>query len=207
MLLLLTLTTTACSVFLPPMPKTGAVASGQPLSLRESMVTEREHYKEHVGTVRDENGRTLANIYEEGTLIKHIPVWYGYQGTEYVDAEDFFRIAGDADDAERVRRARKIAYLMNRGGWIAAGVGVGLMLVAGALPNGDARTGFAIGGLFGMVLGVPAALYGAKRLSPERHGVGSLSAAMAAEQYNQQLQDRGSSASPGGARVGMAVQF
>src|SRR5262249_54706652 len=117
-IVVLAITTGACNTLLPPMPKTGAEATGQPLTLRESMITETQHYRDHVATVRDADGGTLS-IYEEGTRVRHIPVWYGYQGTDYIDAEDFFRIAGDEADAAEVRSARKLAYVLNRGGWIA----------------------------------------------------------------------------------------
>ena len=206
-ILVFAVTTTACSTFLPPVPKTGAEATGQPLALRESMITESEHYKEHVGTISDEDGHTLANIYEEGTITHHIPVWYGYQGADYIDAEDFFRIAGDPQNAARVHDRRRLAYVANRGGWIASAAGVALMFVAGALPDSGFRTGVSLVGLGGMAIGVPCALWGMKMLSPERHGVDSMSAAMAAEQYNQHLHDRGASSTTGGLRVGMAWNF
>ena len=181
---------TACSTLLPDMPRTGVVANGQPLVIREARVTELERYEDKVATVRDDSGRTLADVYERGIRVNHIPVWYGYQGTEYVDADDFFRIAGDQESRGHVRRTRTLAYVANRGGWIATVVGIGLIIASAALSEDTpGRTGIFVSGLVGFGAGPPIALWGAKHLAPERHGVSSLSAAMAAAQYNEGLRD------------------
>lgn len=186
-----------------------AVANGEPLAVRAGRLSELEHYEEKVATVRDGEGHTVADIYERGTRINHIPVWYGYQGREYVDAEAFFRIAGDEDSRGRVRRSRKVAYALNRGGWIATAAGIGLIIAVAAMPeDARGRTGLFVGGLVGLAAGPSIAIWGAKRLSPERHGVSSLDAAMAAAQYNDQVRDAGAQGAVGKAvRVRMAWRF
>lgn len=184
-----TLCAPACSVFMPPRPKAaGAQPNGQPLVLREDVIHEREKYRERVATIRDDRGRTLADVYEEGTRIQAIPVWYGYQGDELLDAEDFFRIAGDEDARDDVESRRTLAYVANRGGWISAIAGVGLVFLTASLPeDAPGRTGIFVTGLGSMCLGVSAGVWGAKNLAPERHGVSSLRASMAAGQYNAGL--------------------
>lgn len=180
--------TSGCSVFLPDRPTTGAQANGQPLTIREDRVIEHEQYKERVGTIRDDEGHTLADIYESGTRTKVIPVWFGYQGNEYIDAEDYFRIAGDDDDRARVHRSRSLAYVANRGGWIATAAGIALIIATAMVPQDmPGRTAMFVTGLVGFGGGAPIAIWGATHLSPERHGVSSLDAAMAADQYNQKL--------------------
>lgn len=177
-----------CSVLLPDRPTTGVKANGQPLTISEDMIVEAEHYKEHVGTVRDEEGHTLADVYETGTRLNHIPVWYGYQGNEYIDAEDYFHIAGDNANADRVHSSRTLAYVANRGGWIATAAGIGLILLTSALPQDTpGRTPIFLTGLLGFGVGAPIAIWGGRHLSPERHGVSSMDAAMDAAQYNQRL--------------------
>jgi hypothetical protein len=81
------------------------------------------------------------------------------------------------------------------------------MLLLSSLDT-DVRPHLVMFGSLGVIIGATFGVWGGTRLAPERHGVPAMSAAMAAEQYNQQLHGSGARGDAGKAtRVGMRWNF
>lgn len=186
-------------------PKTGAVATGEPLAVVDDVKTWTTTSKEKVGesVVKDENGNTLGTVesYQDKTTVHSMKVWYPFQGNEQLSDEDFFRIANDQRAIDETERARQNAIKWNtRGKYTMIGGAIGfvggLVLGAAAPSVGVVAPLIEISGGVALSAGWSMAYYGARQMQPEVHAVERSNAERDAIQYNQGL---------GGRTVGMGV--
>jgi hypothetical protein len=187
-------------------PRTGAVATGEPLAVVDDVKTWTTTSKEKVGesVVKDENGNTLGTVesYQDKTTVHSMKVWYPFQGNEQLSDEDFFRIAADQRAIDDTEKARQNAIKWNTRGKYTLGAGVvgfvgGLVLGYAAPSVGVVAPLVELGGGLAMSAGWTMAYYGARQMQPEVHAVDRSMAERDAMQYNQNL--------GGGRTVGMGV--
>ena len=180
-------------------PKTGAAATGEPLSVVDDVKTWTTTYKEKVGesVVKDANGNTIGTVdnYQNRTQTHSVKVWYGFQGGQQLADEDYFRIAGDVQAVDATEKARQAAIKRNHdgkmvmlGGGIGLAVGIGVALLGNSTSNGTLTT---VGelvdvvGLCALSGGWYLAHSGAAMMTPEYHAVDRSQAERDAIQYNQ----------------------
>lgn len=107
------------------MPKTGVKATGEPLAV--DIRTEHHEYvgKARVGEVvnKDASGRVVgtSEVYEDRMMAYNVTRWQVFQGDSPIDDEDFWRIAGDTESAEKIKAMRERGVTTNH-------VGLGLLL-------------------------------------------------------------------------------
>jgi hypothetical protein len=181
------------------MPKTGAPATGEPLSVQGQVVTDRHQVREKVGEVRyeDSAGRSLgkSDVYQDRTVYSNRLVWGTYQGLSRIDDYDFFKIAGDHATAQEVEDYRRTGVVMNRTGWgmVLGGLAVGLGGNAALHESSPgAGTGLLLGGTLVASIGAALAYWGFGRTSADAHPVDIGRAHVAAAQYNASLGTGGS---------------
>ena len=180
-------------------PKTGAVATGEPLAVVDDVKTWTTTVKEKTGesVVKDANGNTIGTVdnYTNRTQVHSVKVWYGFQGGQQIADEDFFRIAGDAPAVDAVEKARQAAIKRNHdgkmvmlGGGIGFAVGLGLALAGQGSSNATLTTVgelVDVAGLLALSGGWYLAHSGAVMMQPEYHAVDRSQAERDALQYNQ----------------------
>ncbi len=180
-------------------PKTGAVATGEPLAVVDDVKTWTTTSKEKVGesVVKDANGNTIGTVdnYQEKTHVHTMKVWYGFQGAQQLPDEDFFRISGDAQAVDATEKARQVALKRNHDGkLVMLGGGIGLvaglaLAVAGNSAGSSALTTVGelvdVAGLLALSGGWYLAHAGASMMTPEYHAVDRSQAERDALQYNQ----------------------
>jgi hypothetical protein len=180
-------------------PKTGAVATGEPLAVVDDVKTWTTTSKEKVGesVVKDENGNTVGTVenYQDKTTVHSMKVWYPVQGTEQLSDEDFFRIAKDQKALDETEAARQNAIKWNTRGKYTLGGGLvgfvgGLVLQYAAPSTGFAGPLFEIAGGVAMSAGWTMAYWGQRQMQPEVHAVDRSMAERDANQYNQSLGGR-----------------
>ncbi len=172
-------------------PKTGAVATGEPLNVVDDVKVWTTTSKEKVGetTYKDSNGQTIgtADTYAEKTHVHTMKVWYPVQGTEQLADEDFFRIAKDQKALDDTLALRENGRKWKKRGtitMIAGGVG----FIAGIfVPNTIGRTLLMTGGGLAVTGGWYMSYMGAKQMDPETHAVDRSVAERAARSYNEQV--------------------
>lgn len=172
-------------------PKTGAVATGEPLAVVDDIKTWTTTHKEKVGEAvhTDDRGNTVGktNVYANRTRVHHKRVWYLAQGREKIDDEDFFRIAGDDDALKITQDLRAKAKKRNRNGNITMGVGLAASVAALFIDQPLARSGLAIGGAVALGVGWYLSFSSSRMMQPEYHAVSRSIAERAARQYNTKL--------------------
>lgn len=187
-----TLAVTGCFI-LPDAqaPKTGAVATGDPLGVVDDLKVWTTTSKEKVAetTYTDENGKEIGKgtTYADKTEVHTAKVWYLVQGPERIDDEDFFKIAGDNDSLQRTQEMRAEAKKWNtRGKYTMIGGAVGV--IAGFfVPQPLVRTLLLTGGGLAVSGGWYMSYWGAKQFEPEVHAVDRSVADRAAKNYDQNL--------------------
>lgn len=193
------------------LPPTGTPATGGKLGVE--YVDEHYQYtvKEKVGEVehRDGNGQKLGTsaVYENRTVNAVQHKWYPTQDGSRIDDQDFFRIAGDKENAERIAEHRDGGVTMNHvgfglllagaamlvGGYVARTNGAPGTRPDGTLDDGDPTltnvgTGLGIGGALSAIVGGTLVYAGLNRVDPERHAIDEPSLAeQRARQYNERL--------------------
>jgi hypothetical protein len=175
-------------------PKTGAVATGEPLAVVDDVKTWTTTSKEKVGesVVKDSDGNTLGTVdnYQEKTQVHSMKVWYPFQGQQQLSDEDFFNIAKDQQAIDETAKLRADGKRWNRNGkYTMVGGAVGLiagLIVMEAAPSvaivGDLLT---VGGGLALSGGWYMAYHGAQMMEPEVHAVDRSEAERDAMQYNQ----------------------
>jgi hypothetical protein len=180
-------------------PKTGAVASGEPLAVVDDVKVWTTTSKEKTGesVVKDANGNTLGTVenYQDKTTVHSMKVWYGFQGNEQLADEDFFRIAQDQKAVDETEKARANAIKWNTRGKYVMGGGLvgfvgGLVLTYAAPSTGIAGPLLELGGGLALSGGWAMAYWGARQMQPEVHAVDRSLAERDAVQYNQNLSGR-----------------
>ena len=172
-------------------PRSGAVATGEPLNVVDDVKVWTTTSKEKVGETvyKDSSGSTIATAdnYEERTQVHSMKVWYPVQGAEQIADEDFFRIAGDQQALAQTGEMRANAKTWNRRGKYTM-LGGAISFVAGIfIKQPVARTVLMSGGGLAVSGGWAMAYWGAKQMEPENHAVDRSIAERAARQYNQAL--------------------
>ena len=178
-------------------PKTGAVATGEPLAVVDDVKVWTTTEKEKVGETvhKDSSGNTIgtSDTYQEKTKVHSMKVWYPVQGNAQLPDEDFFRIAGDQQALDETLEMRENGKKWNRRGkitMIAGGVG----FIAGLfVPHTLGRTLLMTGGGLAVSGGWYMSYWGAKQMDPEQHAVDRSIAERAARQYNERLGTVGAS--------------
>lgn len=172
-------------------PKTGAVATGEPLNVVDDVKVWTTTSKEKVGEAvhKDADGNTVGStdVYAEKTHVHTQKVWYVVQGPEQIADEDFFRIAGDQQAVDATLKMRQEGRRQNRNGKIAMGAGVVGMIAGFFVPQPIIRTVLLVGGGLTVSGGWYWAYAGAKKMEPETHAVQRSMAERAAREYNQGL--------------------
>ncbi len=163
------------------LPDTGAVATGEPLTVRTRTIHGSYVVKEQVGEVehRDADGRSLGTsaVYRNAQRAYAYDVWKGYQGETPLDDEDFLRLSGDATGAQMIAEKRERGMTLNRIGLAAIGVGAALGVAAivvrpgkdqdGNRPSSPLSTGLMLGGVIGAGGGLSLAYLGAGQTNAE----------------------------------------
>lgn len=134
------LVTTLALVGCVSLPRTGAVAAtGEPLSVGTKTVYDKETYKEKVGEVTfvDSQGQKVgtSTLYAKRTEYVPREVWQTYQGATPLDDQDFFRLAGDTDAVDRIRRTREQGVTFARVGLVGTLLGLGVTTAGFALKD------------------------------------------------------------------------
>ena len=188
------------------MPKTGTPATGEPLSVYTGTVAEQHTVKEKVGEVqhKTEDGKVVgtSEVYADRQVTTHRDVWYGKQGDQRIDDQDFFAISGDREAADEVRSSRETGVTLNRIGLVTAIVGAAAMVggyyfmsqattvnADGTVTEnaiGNLALPFLIGGGVAVTTGGTLTWIGMRRTSADRHPVDDVPRAMRdAQKYNR----------------------
>jgi hypothetical protein len=172
-------------------PRSGAVATGEPLAVVDDVRVWTTTYKEKVAEAeyRDASGATIgtAAVYEDRTQVHTRPIWYPVQGGAQLADEDFFRIAGDEQSLSDTLEMRESGRTWRRRGMITLGVSVVGLIGSYFVPNPTGRLALTLGSTLGFAGGYYMTYWGAHQLNPETHAVDRSVADRAARQYNQQL--------------------
>jgi len=190
--LIATLAVTGC--FIMPdaqSPKTGAVATGDPLAVVDDLKVWTTTSKEKVAetTYTDSEGHEIGKgtTYADKTEVHTAKVWYLVQGPERIDDEDFFRIAGDNDSLQRTQEMRENAKKWNTRGKYTM-IGGAVAVVAGIfIPQPLVRTLLMSGGGLAVSGGWYMSYWGSQQFEPEVHAVDRSVADRAAKNYDQNL--------------------
>lgn len=174
------------SLYVKP-PNAAVRANGRPLWVKTRIEVTYEKYKEKVGDIRTSEGDKVGTLYEVGTARRTEYLWQGHQGDQRIDAEAFFRIAGDDAALAEVKRARARATSMYRIGMGATIAGLALLpFMTTDTQDGTMIRPWVFVASFGLVsLGGLSWYFGWRRLDPDRHGVPDYVARDDAEAYNQ----------------------
>jgi len=172
-------------------PKTGVVATGEPVAVVDDVKVWTTTEKEKVGDTvyKDSNGHTVgtAETYQEKTRVHSMKVWYPVQGNEQLVDEDFFRITGDQRALDDTLAMRANGKKWNRRGKITMIAG-GVSFIAGLfVSNPLGRTLLMSGGGLVVTSGWYMSYWGHKQMDPEQHAVDRSVAERAARSYNGQL--------------------
>ena len=175
-------------------PKTGAVATGEPLAVVDDLKVWTTTHKEKVGEAvhRDARGNTVGStdVYEEKTEVHTQKVWYPVQGAEQIPDEDFFRIAGDDEALQATLDMRATAKKRARRGHIAMGVGAVGVIASFFIDQPIARTVLGLGGGLAISGGWYFSYSASKMMEPESHAVQRSIAERAARRYNDSIDTR-----------------
>jgi hypothetical protein len=174
-------------------PKTGAVATGEPLAVVDDVKTWTTTSKEKVGesVVKDSDGNTLGTVdnYQEKTQVHSMKVWYPFQGNQQLSDEDFFHITADQQAIDATAKLREDGKKWNRNGKYTM-IGGAIGLIAGFAVS-EAASGAAVAGELLMAAGGLAlgggwymAYHGQQLMQPETHAVDRSEAERDALQYN-----------------------
>jgi hypothetical protein len=174
-------------------PKTGAVATGEPLAVVDDVKTWTTTSKEKVGesVVKDSSGNTIGTVdnYQEKTQVHSMKVWYPFQGPQQLSDEDFFKIAEDQKAIDETAKLREHGQKLNRNGKYtmlggAAGLIAGFVIMEAAPSAAIAGEILEIGGGLALSGGWYLAYHGAALMQPETHAVDRSQAERDAQQYN-----------------------
>lgn len=172
-------------------PRSGAVATGEPLAVVDDVRVWTTTYKEKVAEAeyRDASGAKIgtAAVYEDRTQVHTRPIWYPVQGGSQLADEDFFRIAGDKQSLDETLAMRESGRTWRRRGMITLGVSVVGLIGSYFVPNPTGRLALTLGSTLGFAGGYYMTYWGAHQLNPETHAVDRSVADRAARQYNGQL--------------------
>jgi hypothetical protein len=189
------------------LPPTGVPASGEPLVV--DVRTEQRSYvgQQKVAEVvnRDRSGRVVgtSEVYEDRLVQYNVTSWQVFQGNDKLDDEDFFRIAGDLQAADRIASMRSSAVTTNRVGWVIFGIGLGalgagLVLSQTTKESVDPDTGIApeapawptyimTAGVISAIVGGGLAWYGAAAVRREHPINDPRRAKRVADKYNARI--------------------
>jgi hypothetical protein len=180
-------------------PKSGVVATGEPLNVVDDVKVWTTTRKEKVAETeyKDADGHTIGTgaVYADKTQVHAMKIWYPVQGAQQLADEDFFKIAGDQQALGDTLALRENGRKWNHRG-IGMMIGGAVAAIAGfAIDNTTAKSILMYGGGLTVAGGYYAAYYGAGQMNPESHAVDRSVAERDAGQYNTHL----------GHTVGMAV--
>lgn len=185
------------------LPPTGVPASGEPLAV--DLRTEQHSYvgQQRVGEVvnRDAAGRVVgtSEVYEDRLVKYDVTSWQVFQGNDKLDDEDFFRIGGDLQAADRIASMRSSAITTNRVGWVLFGVGLGALGAGIVLSQTQKETSGGIeeaptwptyvmtGGIITALVGGGLAMYSAAAVKREHPIDDPRRAKRVADKYNGKL--------------------
>ncbi len=161
----------------------GVASNGETLRVVVQNRSYSYHVKEKVGDVthRDETGRVVgtSELTRDAVRVRRFKVWSFAQGRSPLDEQDFFRLAGDREAYELIKRRRARGIFWNRLGLglVGAGlVGAVLMTAGGGTVRSVGTTAFSIG----LPVGGVMAFYGARKAN--RKQLPLMRALMAVEQ-------------------------
>jgi hypothetical protein len=158
-----------------PNPATGVAASGDTLRVQYSSGTGSYVSNDVVSTSvhRDADGNEVGStdVYKP---VEHSFQWHDwkyFQGREELDEHDFYRIAGDAEAADKVAKIRSSAALRMKIGAPLAVVGTAAALLLGTIVR-DNPTVATLGYIGGSAVGTAGGLvffWGAKDMKNRHH--------------------------------------